>query len=162
MLRSLAARRGSSSCWRFASPPQVSSPATIAESFGRSMRAPGPKVVITWLRRNCPCALPFIGVAALGGDPEVRPRLLLGIRDSCGAKNESPAIRPGRREDPGNGPREERLGSDPGHGGRWRSKRRFSASPAARRFRVRKAPRLPSRRGPAMVPRGPEMRCSSS
>ena len=45
------------------SEPQVSSPPTIADSSGKSISAPGPNVVMTWLRRNCPCALPFIAVA---------------------------------------------------------------------------------------------------
>ena len=56
---SLAERRGSSIGSRLVSLPQVSSPPTMAESFGRSMSAPGPKVVMTWLRRNCPCPFPF-------------------------------------------------------------------------------------------------------
>ena len=57
---SFDARRGSSIGSRFVSEPQVSSPPTIADSSGKSISAPGPNVVMTWLRRNCPCALPFI------------------------------------------------------------------------------------------------------
>ena len=60
MAVSLDASRGSSTGSRLASEPQVSSPPTIADSLGRSISAPGPNVVMTWLRRNCPCALPFM------------------------------------------------------------------------------------------------------
>ena len=87
---SLAERRGSSILSRFVSPPQVSSPPTMAESLGRSMSAPGPKVVITWLRRNCPCALPFTRRRprpADWRDPEKQVHLRLHVaKRSVGAK----------------------------------------------------------------------------
>ena len=55
---SLAVRRGSSIGSRLVSAPQVSRPPTIADSSGRSISAPGPNVVMTWLRLNWPCARP--------------------------------------------------------------------------------------------------------
>ena len=71
---SLAAKRGSSIGSRLVSAPQVSSPPTMADSFGRSIKAPGPNVVMTWLRRNCPCALPFIRSARPGDCTEIHRR----------------------------------------------------------------------------------------